>query len=35
MTDTYNPVHIKYNNKHDISQDYGQSVYVALYSKFI
>ena len=24
----------KYNNKHNISQDYGQSVYVALYSRF-
>ena len=29
MTDTYSSVHMKYNNKHNISQDYGQSVYVA------
>ena len=34
MTDTYNSVHMKYNNKHNISQDYGQSVYVVLYSRF-
>ena len=34
MTDTYNSVHMKYNNKHNISQYYGQSVYVALYSRF-
>ena len=34
MTDTYNYVHMKYNNKHNISQDYGHSVYVALYSRF-
>ena len=29
MTDTYNSVHMKYNNKHNISHDYGQSVYIA------
>ena len=34
MTDIYNSVHMKYNNKHNISQDYGQSLYVALYSRF-
>ena len=34
ITDTYNSVHMKYNNKHNISQDYGHSVYVALYSRF-
>ena len=34
MKATHNSVHMKYNNKHNISQDYGQSVYVALYSRF-
>ena len=34
MTDTLTLYIWQYNNKHNISQDYGQSVYVDLYSRF-
>ena len=34
MPDTLTLYICKYNNKHHRSQDYGQSVYVALYSRF-